>query len=84
MEKFAIFFLANEGNVILESIFILSQYIKKYDEANNSNNFMDYLYYFIDEDLIYVHPPKILINSNDINSSTINYKSPNSNNAYVF
>ena len=84
LEKFAIFFLANEGNVILESIFILSQYIKKYDEANNSNNFMDYLYYFIDEDLIYVHPPKILINSNDINSSTINYKSPNSNNAYVF
>ena len=84
LEKFVIFFLANEGSVIIENIYILSQYIKKYDETNVSNNFLDYLYYFIDEDLIYTHPPKILINSNDINSSTINYKSPNSNNAYVF
>jgi hypothetical protein len=84
LEKFVIFFLANEGSVILESIYILSQYIKKYDDTNISNNFMDYLYYFIDEDLIYTYPPKILINSNDINSSTINYKMPNSNNAYVF
>ena len=84
LEKFVIFFLTNEGSVILESIYILSQYIKKYDDTNISNNFMDYLYYFIDEDLIYTYPPKILINSNDINSSTINYKMPNSNNAYVF
>jgi len=84
LEKFVIFFLANEGSIVLESIYILSQYIKKYDEANTSNNYMDYLYYFIDEDLLYSHPPKILINSNDINSSTINYKKPNSNNAYVF
>lgn len=84
LEKYVIFFLANEGSVFLESIFILSQYIKKYDETNTSNNYMDYLYYFIDEDVIYAHPPKILINSNDINSSMINYKKPNSNNSYVF
>lgn len=84
LEKFIIFFLANEGNFTFDNIYILSQYIQKYDESNSSNMYEDYLHYFIDEDLLYDYSPKILINSNDIKSSSINLTNPNLNNAYIF
>jgi len=84
LEQFIIFLLTNEENLYKEKIYILSQYIKKYDEANTDNIFMNYLYYFIDEDLLYTYSPKILINSNDIKSSNINYSNPSSNDAYIF
>lgn len=84
LEQFIIFLLANEENIYKENIYVLSQYIKKYDESETENIFMDYLYYFIDEDLLYTYSPKILINSSDIKSSNINYAKPNSNDAYIF
>ena len=86
LEKFLIIFLANEINVSVQSIYILSQFIQKYSEANidnASNIYINYLYYFIDEDLLYDYSPKILINSSDIKSSSINYNN-NLNNAYIF
>ena len=86
LEKFIIIFLANEINVSIQSIYILSQFIQKYSETNTdnaSNIYINYLYYFIDEDLLYDYSPKILINSSDIKSSSINYNN-NLNNAYIF
>ena len=72
LEKFIIFFLANEEKNI-GNIYVLSQYIQKYDESNLDNMYIDNLYYFIDEDLLYTYPPKILINSKDIKISSLNY-----------
>lgn len=83
-EKYIIFFLANELNLSLQCIYILSQYIQKYDESRTSKMYIDYLYYFIDEDLLYDYSPKILINSNDIKSSSLNFNNNNLNNAYIF
>ena len=83
-EKYIIFFLANELNLSLQCIYILSQYIQKYDESRTSKMYIDYLYYFIDEDLLYDYSPKILINSNDIKSSCLNFNNNNLNNAYIF
>ena len=85
-EKFLIVFLANEVNNSINTIYILSQYIQKYTETNTAsatNIYINYLYYFIDEDIIYDYSPKILINSNDITSSSLNFNN-NVNNAYVF
>ena len=84
LEHFIIFLLAHEENIYKENIYILSQYIKKYDETDITNVFMNYLYHFVDEDLLYVYSPKILINSIDIKSSNINYANPDSNDAYIF
>jgi uncharacterized protein YneR len=84
MEKFIKFFLEREGKSSIQNIFILSQYIHKYNECNKENTFEDYLYYFIDEDLLYIYSPKILINTNDIKSSSLNYGTPNLNNGYIF
>ena len=84
LEQFLIFFLTNEESFTLENIYILSQYIKKYNETNSENMYIDHLYYFIDEDLLYTYSPKILINSKDIKSSSLNYKVNNSNDGYVF
>lgn len=84
MEKFIKFFFEREGKSSLQNIFILSQYIHKYNECNKENTFEDYLYYFIDEDLLYIYSPKILINTNDIKSSSLNYGTPNLNNGYIF
>ena len=84
LEKFIIFFLAKENKFYMINIFILSQYIQKYNETNKENVYEDFLYYFIDEDLLYTYSPKILINSNDIKSSSLNYNTPNLNNAYIF
>ena len=84
VEKFFIFFIANNNNgrFTLKNIYILSEYIKKFDE-NTTNSFLDYLYLFIDEDIIYEFSPKILINSNDIKSTYLNYNNQ-TNNAYCF
>ena len=84
LEQFIIFLLAHEENIYKENIYILSQYIKKYDETNSDNVFMNYLYHFVDEDLLYAYSPKILINSSDIKSSNLNYTNPDSNDAYIF
>jgi hypothetical protein len=84
LEQFIIFLLTNEENIYKENIYILSQYIKKYDETETQNIFMDYLYYFIEDDLLYAYSPKILINSRDIKSSSINYNNPTFNDAYIF
>ena len=84
LEKFIIFFLTKEGKFSLENIFILSEYIQDYNTSNKEKEYEDYLYYFIDEDLLYTYSPKILINSNDIKSSSINYTTPNLNNGYIF
>ena len=84
LEQFLIFFLANEEKYTIQNIYILSQYIQKYNETNLENMYIDYLYYFIDEDLLYAYSPKILINIKDIKSSSINYKDNCSNNGYIF
>jgi hypothetical protein len=88
LEKFIIFFMTNEGKLSLQNIFILSQYIHKNKEVNTETNtdniYEDFLYYFIDEDLLYGYSPKILINSNDIKSSSLNYNTPNLNFGYIF
>jgi len=87
LEQYIIFFIANinESHFMLKNIYILSEYIKEYNKDNISNiAYLENLYYFIDEDIIYNYSPKILINSNDIKSSSLNYNNPNSNNAYVF
>ena len=83
-EKFIIFFLAKEGKYSLENIFVLNEYIQDYNGSNKEKEYEDYLYYFIDEDLLYTYSLKILINSNDIKSSSLNYTTPNLNNGYIF
>ena len=83
-EKYLIFFLVNIEKCSFRYIYILNQFIKNYNETNKENSFSDYLYHFIDEDLLYLYCPKILINSNDIISSSLNFKEKNSNNAYIF
>ena len=84
LEKYLIFFLANEEKCSFGNIYILNQLIQKYDETNKENAFSDYLYFFIDEDLLYSYCPKIMINSSDIISSSLNFKERDSNNAYIF
>ena len=83
IEKFIIYFIANnfDGKFTIKKIYILNEYIQKYQD-NSLNTYLEYLYYFIDEDFLYPYSQKILINSMDINSSNIN--SLTSNNAYVF
>ena len=86
VEKYIIFFIANngDGRRKIKNIYILSEYIKKPDE-NNLNSFLEYLYFFIDEDIIYEFSPKIVINSNDIKSTYLNYNNNNYIiNAYAF
>ena len=83
IEKFIIYFIANnfDGKFTIKKIYILNEYIQKYQD-NSLNTYLEYLYYFIDEDFLYPYSQKILINSMDIKSSNIN--SSTSNNAYVF
>jgi hypothetical protein len=86
VEKYIIFFIANNSDRRgkVKNIYILSEYIRKPDE-NNANSFLEYLYFFIDEDIIYEFSPKILINSIDIKSTYLNYNNNNYiNNAYAF
>jgi len=83
IEKFIIYFIANnfDGKFTIKNIYILNEYIQKYQD-NNLNTYLEYLYYFIDEDFLYPYSQKILINSIDIKSSDLN--SSISNNAYIF
>ena len=83
IEKFIIYFIANnfDGKFNIKKILILNEYIQKYQE-NNLNTYLEYLYYFIDEDILYPYSQKILINSIDIKSS--NFNSSTSNYAYIF
>ena len=83
IEKFIIYFIANnfDGKFTIKNIYILNEYIQKYQD-NDLNTYLEYLYYFIDEDIFYPYSLKILINSMDIKSSNLN--SSKSNNAYVF
>jgi hypothetical protein len=86
LEKYIIYFIANNynNNIIIKEIYILNEYIQTYKEDNISNSYLEYLYYFIDEDTLYNYSPKILINCQDIKSSNINYNDQNKNNAFVF
>ena len=86
LEKYMIFFIANnfDGKFRFKGLYILSEYINEYDDKKASNSYLENLYYFIDEDILYDYYPKILINLNDIKSSNLNYNNPNSNNAYIF
>ena len=93
LEKFVIFFLANKNNLNINTIYILAQYItktiideKEAKENDNENklSYYDYIYDFIDEDLLYIYSPKILINSKDIKSVNLNYNSEIINNSYIF
>ena len=83
IEKFIIYFIANnfDGKFTIKNIYILNEYIQKYQD-NDLNTYLEYLYYFIDEDIFYPYSQKILINSMDIKSSNIN--SSITSNAYVF
>ena len=83
IEKFIIYFIANnfDGKFTIKNIYILNEYIQKYQD-NDLNTYLEYLYYFIDEDIFYPYSLKILINSMDIKSSYLN--SSTSNNAYIF
>ena len=84
LEKYFIFFIANnmDGKFKINNIYILSEYIKKFNE-NLQNSFLGYLYFFIDEDIIYEYYPKILINLNDIKSTYINSNNF-AHNSYAF
>ena len=84
-ENYINFFISNRNdrNFLVRNIYILSEYIQIYNE-DIPNSYIENLYYFIDEDIIYEYYPKILINSNDIKSSYLNYDNPNSNNSYAF
>ena len=97
IEKFVIFFLANSNNCKIDTIYILNQYITKFDDKNstkdsknnnkeneNKINYNEYLTYFIDEDLLYEYSPKILIDSSDIKSGNLNYNDEIINNSYIF
>ena len=86
LEKYMIFFIANnfDGKFRFKGLYILSEYISEYDDKKASNSYLENLYHFIDEDILYDYYPKILINLSDIKSSNLNYISPNSNNAYIF
>ena len=83
IEKFIIYFIANnfDGKFTIKNIYILNEYIQKYQD-NSLNTYLEYLYYYIDEDILYPYSQKILINSMDIKSSYLN--SSTSNNAYIF
>ena len=83
IEKYIIYFIANnfDGKFTIKNIYILNEYIQKYQD-NDLNTYLEYLYYFIDEDIFYPYSLKILINSMDIKSSYLN--SSTSNNAYIF
>ena len=83
LEKYLIFFISND-KFNFKNIYILSQYIQTYNESNTSNIYEDYLYYFIDEDLLYNTSLKILVNTNDIKSSYLNISNFNPNIAYIF
>lgn len=84
LEKYFIFFIANnmDGKFKINNIYILSEYIQKFNE-NLQNSFLGYLYFFIDEDIIYEYYPKILINLNDIKSTYINSNNF-AHNSYAF
>ena len=84
-ENYITFFIVNSNNrnCLVKNIYILSEYIQMYKE-DMSNSYLENLYYFIDEDIIYEYYPKIFINSNDIKSSYLNYDNPNINNSYAF
>ena len=82
-EKYLIFFIAN-GNFIIKNIYILSEYIQKLKENIVSNIYLENLYHFIDEDVIYEYYPKILINTIDIKSTYLNSNNQNTNHAYIF
>ena len=87
MEQYIIYFIVNnnEREFSIKNIYILSEYIQEYNKENiSNNNYLENLYYFIDEDTIYDYSPKILININDIKSIYFNSNNPDSNNAYVF
>ena len=93
IEKFVIFFLANQNKLKIDIIYILSQFITQdeKDEKNakgknkeNELTYNDYIYDFIDEDLLYIYSPKILINSSDIKSANFNYISEVINNSFLF
>ena len=95
VEKFVIFFLANQNKVSIGTILILSEYITKIEETDittdkkeeKENMILSYkenIYNFIDEDLLYIYSPKILINISDIQSSFLNYNSEIIHNSYIF
>ena len=83
IEKIMIYFIANnfDEKFTIKNIYILNEYIQKYEEKD-LNTYLEYLYYFIDEDFLYPYSQKILINSMDIKSSDLN--SSTSNYGYVF
>lgn len=57
IEKFIIYFIANnfDGKFTIKNIYILNEYIQKYQD-NDLNTYLEYLYYFIDEDIfILIH-----------------------------
>jgi hypothetical protein len=89
--------LANSNNCKIDTIYILNQYITKFDDKNSTkdsknNNkenenkiiYNEYLTYFIDEDLLYEYSPKIVIDSSDIKSGNLNYNDEIINNSYIF
>ena len=84
LEKYFIFFIANNigGKFKINNIYILSEHIQKFNE-NLQNSFLGYLYFFIDEDIIYEYYPKILINLKDIKSTYINSNNF-AHNSYAF
>ena len=96
VEKFIIFFLANQNKINIGSIIILTEYISKKEETEITKDkkeekekiiettYKQHIYNFIDEDLLYIYSPKILINISDIQSSFLNYNSEIIHNSYIF
>ena len=95
IEKFIVFYLANQNKFSFDSLYILNQYITKYEEKevtkgkSDENNetkisYGKHLNYFIDEDLLYNYSPKVLVNSSDIQSANLNYNNEIINNSYIF
>lgn len=82
LEQFITIFSINEFDI--KNIYVLSEAIKKYEERQINNTYIENLNLFIDEDALYPYTPKILINSADIKSSNINYENADSHNALAF
>ena len=81
VEKYLMYIIPKKNeisnNQLNVNIFILSQFIEQFDETKIKNSFKEYLYYFIEEDIIYDNIPAILINTKDIKSSFVNNKTNN-------
>jgi len=87
LEQYLIFFISNSNNQFLnfKNIYVLNEYIQiNNEDINLLKTYLETLFYFIDNDVIYNYSPKILINSNDIRSSYLNYNNLNSNNSFIF